>query len=333
MAGHVFPWHKKEHLQGDASHRAQAALAHLSTKQRDVVAKVESTIKVAGKGAQAGRRLLSVEEPPSTPPAADAAALPPDTSPSCGNWAGQGECVSNSGYMLSACPTSCKSVANPEVCAKWATGGRCKDVSHFMAVVCATACGFADPPSPAPTGAAAAADAVATPDADEEGGAYTPLKPFEEGPVQLTEGEFTQMLRENSVVMVNFYAPWCFWSNRLTPAWTGVARRLHKRAWSQSAKYIKIDCTNPKTQPLCKSQAIHAFPSVRIYRGSAHAFEPYEFGREENVMWLHLVKTVRRRRAPPRAAARPSPARPHTNCMPTHTRAHTRPHAPSPHTL
>ena len=61
---------------------------------------------------------------------------------------------------------------NPEVCAKWATGGRCKDVSHFMAVVCATACGFADPPSPAPTEAAAAADAVATPDADEEGGAY-----------------------------------------------------------------------------------------------------------------------------------------------------------------
>jgi len=31
---------------------------------------------------------------------------------------------------------------------------------------------------------------------------------------------------------------------------------------------------------------------VRIYRGSAHAFEPYEYGREENVMWLHLVKTA-----------------------------------------
>ena len=29
---------------------------------------------------------------------------------------------------------------------------------------------------------------------------------------------------------------------------------------------------------------------VRIYRGSIHAYEPYEFGREENLLWLHLVK-------------------------------------------
>ena len=31
---------------------------------------------------------------------------------------------------------------------------------------------------------------------------------------------------------------------------------------------------------------------MRTYRGSTHAFEPYEFGREENVIWLHLVKTA-----------------------------------------
>ena len=29
---------------------------------------------------------------------------------------------------------------------------------------------------------------------------------------------------------------------------------------------------------------------MRIYRGSIHAYEPYEFGREENLLWLHLVK-------------------------------------------
>ena len=41
---------------------------------------------------------------------------------------------------------------------------------------------------------------------------------------------------------------------------------------------------------LLRLQAVHAFPSVRIYRGSIHAYEPYEFGREENILWLHLVK-------------------------------------------
>ena len=69
-------------------------------------------------------------------------------------------------------------------------------------------------------------------------------------------------------------------------------RRLHLRAWSRSVQVIKIDCTSTTGQEFCKTQAIHAFPSVRIYRGSTHAFEPYEFGREENTLWLHLVKTA-----------------------------------------
>ena len=29
-----------------------------------------------------------------------------------------------------------------------------------------------------------------------------------------------------------------------------------------------------------------------IYRGTVHAFEPYEYGREENVLWLHMVKVA-----------------------------------------
>ena len=99
-------------------------------------------------------------------------------------------------------------------------------------------------------------------------------------------------VKGHSVTFVNFFAPWCFWSNKLQPAWTAVGQRLHRRAYEQSVKFIKVDCTSPNGGELCKSQAIHAFPSVRIYRGSTHAFEPYEFGREENVMWLHLVKTA-----------------------------------------
>jgi len=118
-----------------------------------------------------------------------------------------------------------------------------------------------------------------------------PEKPFEAGPVALTVDGFTELLHKNAVVFVNFYAPWCFWSNRLTPAWDAVAARLHARSYSQSVKFIKVDCTGAG-QELCRAQSVHAFPSIRIYRGSSHAFEPYEFGREENVIWLHLVKTA-----------------------------------------
>ena len=295
MATHVFPWHKKEHNQGDATHRQKLAMAHLSPDQRHVVGKVESNIRLAGKGAQAGRRLLSIEEPVHADPHGVAA----DTSPSCGSWADHGECLGNSGYMLAACATACqkKSVAGgPEVCKKWATQGRCKDAADFMSKVCAADCGLtATPPAHADAhggqAAAAAKSGAASEVAPLGSGDYTPATPFSDKPAELTEGEFSQMLRDYDIVFVNFYAPWCFWSNRLTPAWNAVGKRLHARAYSQSVKFIKVDCTS-KSAALCKSQSIHAFPSVRIYRGSTHAFEPYEFGREENVMWLHLVKSA-----------------------------------------
>lgn len=98
------------------------------------------------------------------------------------------------------------------------------------------------------------------------------------------------MVHKNPLVFVNYYAPWCYWSNKLAPDWLAVMKRLHQRAYSQSVVFARIDCTTEKGRALCQKQAVHAFPSVRIYRGSIHAYEPYEFGREENLLWLHLVK-------------------------------------------
>ena len=336
FAGHVFPWHKKEHTQGDATHRTQQAKKHLSAEQQHVVAKAETAIHSAGKGAHVGRRLLAIEEPPQRQPAAAVPAprpVPkPDTVPSCPQWAHAGECAGNSAYMLSACEAACSKLATPDVCAKWAAGGRCADHADFMSKFCVGACaggaaaaGGAAPPPKAMADAAheqRAQPLMVEGDAplkkeplkpfdpndeahhgqqhgggaeggrEEEGGTFTPSAPYAEGPYAGDVAAFEKLVHDNAVVMVNFYAPWCFWSNKLAPAWTGVGKRLHARAYSQSTKFVKIDCTQPNGQQLCRSQSVHAFPSVRTYRGSVRAFEPYEFGREENIIWLHLVKVA-----------------------------------------
>uniref|UniRef100_A0A7S0LNT7 Thioredoxin domain-containing protein n=1 Tax=Coccolithus braarudii TaxID=221442 RepID=A0A7S0LNT7_9EUKA len=114
--------------------------------------------------------------------------------------------------------------------------------------------------------------------------------PYDDSPASLDVIQFEALVHESAAVVVNYMAPWCFWSNKLAPVWDAVARRLHGRAYSQSVKFLRIDCTTKAGTALCQKQAIHAFPSVRSYRGSTHAFEPYEHSREENVIWLHLVK-------------------------------------------
>jgi len=336
LAGHVFPWHKKEHAQGDADHREQQTKKHLSQEQRNAVVEVESTIKLSGKGAHAGRRLLGIEDDGASPsPAspqigsmpqvgsmptlgAKAQAEQPkeqpagNTSPSCPSWASQGECVSNSAYMLTACETSCAQQAamDASICSKWAMEGRCMDVARFMTIVCPGSCSAA-PSGPANAGAveipagrawdAAKPEVVEhglqtptsdlePPDPDEE--KFVPPAPFSSEPADMTVAQFDKLIADHPIVMVNFFAPWCFWSNKLTPTWLAVSQRLHVRAYSRSVKMIRIDCTTASGGEICRAQAIHAFPTVRIFRQTSHAFEPYEYGREENVIWLHLVKVA-----------------------------------------
>ena len=41
---------------------------------------------------------------------------------------------------------------------------------------------------------------------------------------QLAAG-FEALVHDKAAVMVNFYAPWCFWSNKLAPTWGALAFR------------------------------------------------------------------------------------------------------------
>ena len=70
-------------------------------------------------------------------------------------WQEHGECLSNSGYMLTACPTSCKAKAAFDTCSKWVELGRCKDAKEFMSKASSRRL---EPPQPSrapPQGAAA----------------------------------------------------------------------------------------------------------------------------------------------------------------------------------
>jgi thiol-disulfide isomerase/thioredoxin len=143
---------------------------------------------------------------------------------------------------------------------------------------------------------AAARSAAGAPGAAEKRGSgvsgYVPSTPFVSAQYSGDEEAFNALVQDKAAVMVNFYAPWCFWSQKLLPAWTALSERLHATSYSQSISVLQIDCTVEPAKTLCRKQAIHAFPSIHVYRGTTHAFEPYEYGRDESVLWLHLVKTA-----------------------------------------
>ena len=90
------------------------------------------------------------------------------------------------------------------------------------------------------------------------------------GAVDLTGETHAVMEKRYPLLLVNFYAPWCPWSQRLSPVWEATARLLHEKYPPGSDGRVllgKVDCT--VEVDLCREAQIQGFPSVRVFRGGS----------------------------------------------------------------
>ncbi|KAK8579136.1 hypothetical protein V6N13_142356 [Hibiscus sabdariffa] len=88
-----------------------------------------------------------------------------------------------------------------------------------------------------------------------------------EGSVTLNGVSFDELSHEYPILVVNFYAPWCYWSTRLKPSWEKTANIIKERYDPESDGRIllaKVDCT--VEVDLCKRHHIQGYPSIRIFR-------------------------------------------------------------------
>ena len=67
-------------------------------------------------------------------------------------------------------------------------------------------------------------------------------------------------------MVLNFYAPWCPWCQRLEPTWESVVSEVHKRYPESDGRIRmgKVDCT--LEVELCRQHHITGFPSIRVFR-------------------------------------------------------------------
>ncbi|KAK7262639.1 hypothetical protein RJT34_30214 [Clitoria ternatea] len=88
-----------------------------------------------------------------------------------------------------------------------------------------------------------------------------------EGSFSLTEKNFDKHVQQFPVTVVNFYAPWCSWCQRLKPSWEKAAKIMKERYDPEMDGRIlvsKVDCT--QEGDLCKRNHIQGYPSIRIFR-------------------------------------------------------------------
>uniref|UniRef100_A0A7R9YQB2 Thioredoxin domain-containing protein n=1 Tax=Chlamydomonas euryale TaxID=1486919 RepID=A0A7R9YQB2_9CHLO len=77
---------------------------------------------------------------------------------------------------------------------------------------------------------------------------------------------FEQTLERYPIVVVNFFAPWCHWCQRLEPTWDAATSAVHDKYPESDGRVrlAKVDCVAEAA--LCQEHFIQAFPSIRVFR-------------------------------------------------------------------
>ncbi|KAK9832652.1 hypothetical protein WJX81_007592 [Elliptochloris bilobata] len=82
----------------------------------------------------------------------------------------------------------------------------------------------------------------------------------------ITHDHFKETLSSYSISVINFYAPWCHWCQRLEPTWEKVAQEVHKRypEGDGRLRFAKVDCV--AEQAMCQEHQVAGYPSIRVFR-------------------------------------------------------------------
>ncbi|XP_031501169.1 protein disulfide isomerase-like 5-4 [Nymphaea colorata] len=90
---------------------------------------------------------------------------------------------------------------------------------------------------------------------------------FGEGAPSVNSVAFDKFVHQYPILVINFFAPWCYWSSRLKPSWEKAAKIMREKYDPEADGRIllaKVDCT--MEVDLCRRHHIQGYPSIRIFR-------------------------------------------------------------------
>ncbi|KAJ5557264.1 hypothetical protein N7494_001179 [Penicillium frequentans] len=113
----------------------------------------------------------------------------------------------------------------------------------------------------------------------------TSINPTHSDVVSLTQESFSDFIEGHDLVLVNFYAPWCYYSKELAPRFEQAATVLK----ADNIPLAKVDCTLERG--LCSDYGIRGYPTLKVFRG-LESVERYPGSRRTEWIVSHMRKEL-----------------------------------------
>ncbi|XP_043211140.1 endoplasmic reticulum resident protein 44-like [Amphibalanus amphitrite] len=111
------------------------------------------------------------------------------------------------------------------------------------------------------------------------------------GALQLTANNFDKVVGSTDLVLINFYADWCRFSNMLEPIWDEGADLVAKKLDSKRVLMAKVDCD--KEDKLSSRFHITKYPTLKLIRNGHPAKKEYRGQRSAESFLKFLEEEIR----------------------------------------
>jgi len=74
-----------------------------------------------------------------------------------------------------------------------------------------------------------------------------------------SKDHFENVINQQKMSFVKFYAPWCGHCKRLAPTWQELFET------QPNYNIVKVDCTDETTKDICTKYAIRGFPTLKLF--------------------------------------------------------------------
>ncbi|XP_039851323.1 protein disulfide isomerase-like 1-2 [Panicum virgatum] len=112
----------------------------------------------------------------------------------------------------------------------------------------------------------------------------------EEAVLTLDAGNFLEAVAAHQFIVVNFYAPWCYWSKKLAPEYEKAASIL--RSHDPPIVLAKIDASDRKNQDFTQKYGVVGYPTIKLLGNKGSTVQEYLGARDAESIVEYLKKQV-----------------------------------------